>query len=187
MPINHFNMIAGVYDRAATFLLSASLSEQLSLTSGSLILDAGGGTGRVGAALTGETRRVVVVDSALEMLRHAVRRNLSSVYAPLENLPFSSGLFDRIIMMDAFHHVFDQKKTASELLRVLKTGGRIVIVEPDIHRFRMKLLAMGEKLLLMRSHFLSGGQIAGLFEDRNVHVGVMIDGYNVFVLIEKVR
>jgi ubiquinone/menaquinone biosynthesis C-methylase UbiE len=142
---------------------------------------------RVAAALVGAGRKLIVVDSAQAMLRHAVHRNLFSIYAPLENLPLSSGLVDRVIMMDAFHHVLDQKKTASELLRVLGPGGRIVIVEPDIRHFRMKLLAVGEKLLLMRSHFLSGERIAGLFENRNVLVGVRYDEYNVIVSIEKVR
>jgi demethylmenaquinone methyltransferase/2-methoxy-6-polyprenyl-1,4-benzoquinol methylase len=47
--------------------------------------------------------------------------------------------------------------------RVLKPGGRIVIEEPDIRAFGVKLIAVAEKLLLMRSHFLAPDQIVKLF------------------------
>jgi demethylmenaquinone methyltransferase/2-methoxy-6-polyprenyl-1,4-benzoquinol methylase len=46
---------------------------------------------------------------------------------------------------------------------VLKPGGRIVIEEPDIRTFAVKLIAIGETLLLMGSHFLKPDQIAALF------------------------
>ena len=58
-------------------------------------------------------------------------------------------------MVDALHHVIHQGQTAREMYRVLKPGGRIVIEEPDIRKFGVKLIAVAEKLLLMRSHFLS--------------------------------
>ena len=58
-------------------------------------------------------------------------------------------------MVDALHHVINHGQTAREMYRVLKPGGRIVIEEPDIRSFYVKLIAVAEKLLLMRSHFLS--------------------------------
>ena len=72
-------------------------------------------------------------------------------------------------MVDALHHVIDQPSTADEMFRLLKPGGRIIIEEPDIRTFGVKLIALAEKLLLMRSHFLSPQQIAGLFKDAQVH------------------
>jgi hypothetical protein len=50
------------------------------------------------------------------------------------------------------------------MFRVLKPGGVLVIEEPDIRTFGVKLIAIAEKLLLMRSHFLAPDEIVKLFE-----------------------
>jgi ubiquinone/menaquinone biosynthesis C-methylase UbiE len=59
----------------------------------------------------------------------------------------------------------DHAHTAREMFRVLKPGGVLVIEEPDIRTFGVKLIAIAEKLLLMRSHFLAPDEIMKLFPD----------------------
>ncbi|KAA0260584.1 MAG: methyltransferase domain-containing protein, partial [Chloroflexi bacterium] len=73
--------------------------------------------------------------------------------------------FERIIMVDALHHVENHSRTADEMFRVLKPGGILVIEEPDIRTFGVKLIAIAEKLLLMRSHFLAPDAIMKLFRN----------------------
>jgi len=187
MPFDHFNLIAGLYDRVGQFRVSEPLLGLLALTPNSLLLDAGGGTGRVAAALRRMVREVFVADLSHGMLRRAAGKGLSTVCTPVESLPFPSGSLDRIIMMDALHHVLDQRQTASELWRVLAPGGRIVIIEPDIRKFIVKLLAIGEKALLMRSHFLAAGDIGSLFTDPNGKINVNYNDFNVFFVVEKVK
>jgi demethylmenaquinone methyltransferase/2-methoxy-6-polyprenyl-1,4-benzoquinol methylase len=48
-------------------------------------------------------------------------------------------------------------------MRVLRPGGRIVIEEPNIDHAVVKLIALGERLLLMRSRFYSPTDLARLF------------------------
>jgi demethylmenaquinone methyltransferase/2-methoxy-6-polyprenyl-1,4-benzoquinol methylase len=187
MPLDHFGLIAGFYDRTARFSTHELLFDLLNLPSGGLLLDVGGGTGRVAKALCSMVRETVVADLSRGMLNYAKVKGLSTTCTPAEQLPFASSIFDRIIMVDALHHVFDQRKTITELWRVLAPGGRIVIIEPDIHKFAVKLIAMGEKILLMRSHFLPAEEIAALFENQNTHVRVISDEFNVLVCVEKVR
>jgi ubiquinone/menaquinone biosynthesis C-methylase UbiE len=187
MPFDHFNVIAGLYDRAAQFTLTEPLAGLLSLSPGVLLLDAGGGTGRVAATLRGLVREVVVADPSHGMLRHAAAKGLASICAPAERLPFPSGTFDRIIMRDALHHVRDQGQSMSELWRVLAPGGRLLIIEPDIRQFMVKWIALMEKLLLMRSHFLRGEKIAGFFGGWAARTRTVYSDSNVIVLVERVR
>jgi hypothetical protein len=66
-------------------------------------------------------------------------------------------------MVDALHHVIHYADSAREMFRVLKPDGLLVIEEPDIRTFGVKLIALAEKLLLMRSHFLMPDEIMRLF------------------------
>jgi ubiquinone/menaquinone biosynthesis C-methylase UbiE len=185
MPIDHFDLIAGFYDRAGTFIPSELLLRLLSLSPDNILLDAGGGTGRVAAALGGVIKKAFVADISRGMLRRAAGKGLATVCTLAEALPFPSGSIDRIIMMDALHHVMDQQQVAHELWRVLAPGGRILIIEPDFHKPVVKFLALGEKLLLMRSHFLTGEEIKSLFNDSDAEVDLLFNGTNVCLLAEK--
>jgi demethylmenaquinone methyltransferase/2-methoxy-6-polyprenyl-1,4-benzoquinol methylase len=89
--------------------------------------------------------------------------------------------------VDALHHVYDQQEVVNEFWRVLAPGGRIVIVEPDIHQLAVKLIAIGEKLLLMRSHFLTARKISALFENHGSRVRVVYNKLNIWVCAERVR
>lgn len=187
MPFDHFNIVAGLYNRTEEFTLPPSLIELLGLHSDSLLLDAGGGTGRVAIGLRKIVRGVVVADLSCGMLRYAARKGLTTTCTPAEHLPFAPGTFDRIIMVDALHHVFEQHQAVSEFWRVLAPSGRIVIIEPNIKKFSVKLIAAAEKMLFMRSHFLASDKIASLFENQNVHVRVVFNKLDVWVCAEKVR
>ncbi len=185
MPFDHFDLIAGCYDRAGPFNLSEPFLGYLTLSSENLLLDAGGGTGRVALALRGLVREVFVADVSRGMLRRAAMKGLAAVNSPAESLPFPPESVDRVVMVDALHHVSDQYLTIKELWRVLAPGGRIVIIEPDIDKLVTKLIALIEKILMMRSHFLSGEKISALFIDPDASIHLCKDGFNVILIAEK--
>jgi ubiquinone/menaquinone biosynthesis C-methylase UbiE len=187
MPFNHFDVIASLYNRTAQFSVTAPLLDLLDLPPNGLLLDIGGGTGRVAEALRNMVHETVVVDPSRGMLLHAANKGLVTTCAPAEHLPFASSTFDRIIMVDTLHHVFNQRQTVTDLWRVLAPAGRIIVIEPDIHRFTVKLIAIGEKMLLMRSHFLPAVEIAALFVSHNTHVQVIANDLNIWICAEKVR
>jgi ubiquinone/menaquinone biosynthesis C-methylase UbiE len=187
MPIlDHFELLAPFYDRVIKLQDIERLVQYAGLPTPGLILDAGGGTGRVAQALKDFASQVIVADASLGMLQQAkIKDGLYVVCSETEKLPFPDGLFDRVIMVDALHHVYDQENTISELLRVLKPNGRVLIEEPDIRLLSVKLVALAEKLAFMRSHFLSPTSIAALFSSKDAQVQIEKDGFNSWVIAEK--
>jgi demethylmenaquinone methyltransferase/2-methoxy-6-polyprenyl-1,4-benzoquinol methylase len=169
MPFDHFHLIAPIYARAQYHALDR-MREHAALPVRGRLLDVGGGTGRVAAALHDLVDEIVVTDISMGMLRRTPRPTLMPASCFSESLPFPSGSFERVIMVDALHHVLDQSATACEMWRVLKPGGRIVIEEPDIRTFGVKLIALAEKLLIMRSHFLTPARIASLFPEADTQI-----------------
>jgi demethylmenaquinone methyltransferase/2-methoxy-6-polyprenyl-1,4-benzoquinol methylase len=187
MPtLDHFGFIAPYYDRVIRPRAVEKFVQMAGLPVTGGVLDAGGGTGRVAQALRDFAGWLVVLDLSLGMLQQASAKNgLRAVCSATERLPFPDESFERVIMVDALHHVIDHAETASELWRVLKPGGRLVIEEPDIRTFSIKLVALAEKLALMRSHFVSPPQIARLFPYAKADCRVEQEGYNAWVIIDK--
>ena len=158
----------------------------VNLPSGGVILDAGGGTGRVAQFFRARAGQVVVADQTYKMLQEVHQKDgLQPVCSYVEQMPFGDNTFDRIIMVDALHHVINQVSTANELWRLLKPGGLVVIEEPNILSFEVKLIALAEKMALMRSHFIPPRQIASLFHIHNADVHIEVDGSTAWIVITK--
>lgn len=187
MPIfDHFEFIAPFYERFIPLREPEQMIELLGLPVDGPLLDAGGGTGRVSQALKRILPQVVVVDLSHGMLQQAVaRHDLQSVRSHTEFLPFPDQTFSRVIMVDALHHVCSHEQTASELWRVLRPGGRLIIEEPDVRVFSVKLVALAEKLALMRSHFISPPRIMALFPSEGAVKYIQQEGFNAWVIVDK--
>jgi demethylmenaquinone methyltransferase/2-methoxy-6-polyprenyl-1,4-benzoquinol methylase len=97
------------------------------------LLDAGSGTGGVAAQaerIVGRQGQVVALDPSLGMLRRAGGRALKRrVRGLAESLPFPDQRFDRLSMGFALRHVADLRAAFREYRRVLKAGGRLLLLE----------------------------------------------------------
>lgn len=183
----HFKLLAPFYERFIKPQEPENILSHLGLTQASgTVLDAGGGTGRVAQYFVGKAERVVVADQTFEMLQEVRKKNgLEAVCSLTEEMPFEDGHFCCIVMVDALHHVADQAATIRELWRMVKPGGRVIIEEPDIRRFSVKVLALAEKLALMRSHFLSPQKVISLFDFPGASSRVEVEGWTAWIIIEK--
>jgi demethylmenaquinone methyltransferase/2-methoxy-6-polyprenyl-1,4-benzoquinol methylase len=187
MPgFDHFDFLAPIYDRVIQPKIPEILARLAKLPTAGSLLDAGGGTGRVAFALRELAEQTLVADASAGMLRQAALKDgLVKVCSTSEALPFPDDTFERVIMVDALHHVYSQAQTAGELWRVLQPGGVLVIEEPDISTFAVRVIALAEKLALMRSHILSAEQIAALFVYPGAQTAVHRQDYTAWVVVEK--
>jgi malonyl-CoA O-methyltransferase len=103
--------------------------------SGLSVLDAGCGKGRFARALIARypSAEMWGVDVSDAMLLH-VPPGIRTKQGSLLNLPFSDSSFDRVYCVEALEHAIDPSAAVSELCRVAKPGGRIVIVDKNIQR-----------------------------------------------------
>ena len=100
---------------------------------GMRVLDAGAGTGVVSwlqQQMVGDDGVVVALDPSSGMLSEAKKRGVQRVTQGLgEKLPFADDVFDRVTMSYALRHVADLQALFDEFLRVLKPGGKLLILE----------------------------------------------------------
>jgi len=184
--IDHFGLLAPLYEHFITPQLPDKMLSLAHAPAGGILLDVGGGTGRTAQFFIGTPGLIVVADLSMKMVLEVRKKpGLQPVCSYSEALPFDDGVFNRIIMVDAFHHVVDQAATARELFRLIKPGGVIVIEEPDYSFFRNKLIALAEKLVLMRSHFLYPAAIADLFPQPNAKTRIETENTTSWIIISK--
>ena len=104
------------------------------------VLDLAGGTGDLTAKfsrLVGEKGEVVLADindSMLKMGREKLRDlgivgNVNYVQANAEELPFPDNYFDCITISFGLRNVTDKDKALRSMFRVLKPGGRLLVLE----------------------------------------------------------
>ena len=107
------------------------------------VLDAACGTGRHVAHLASAGHRVVGVDATPEMLERAAAKvpGARFVTGDLTALPLPDGAMDLAVCALALTHCADLGPPVSELARVVRSGGRVII--SDVHPFSVILGAHG--------------------------------------------
>jgi ArsR family transcriptional regulator len=100
----------------------------------SLVGDLGCGTGHLTSILSPVVRRVIAVDGSEDMLGAARGRlnaapNVEFRLGDLENLPIANGELDVAALSLVLHYVAEPQAALSEAHRVLKPGGRLVVLD----------------------------------------------------------
>jgi ubiquinone/menaquinone biosynthesis C-methylase UbiE/DNA-binding MarR family transcriptional regulator len=100
--------------------------------------DLGCGTGLVSAALAPFVARVIAVDASAPMLQAAKKRlrgvtNVELRRGDLETLPIDDRRLDAAMLMLVLHHVPQPERALADVARVLKPGGRLLVVDMLSH------------------------------------------------------
>lgn len=120
----------------------------LNIQPGVHFLDIGCGTGwAVGqvAKLINDQGLFYGVDLSAKMIEKAKenfrgRENLVFTQANVESIPLNSNFFDIIICTNSFHHYPNPEKAIDEMHRLLRSGGKVYILDPTADSGFMKFI-----------------------------------------------
>lgn len=114
----------------------ALLPELAGLTGRETVLDVATATGNTAFALAPHAQRITGLDLTPEMLAEAGRQaaargitNVDFVLGDAEAMPFPDATFDVVTCRIAAHHFPDVARFCRETYRVLKPGGRCLLVD----------------------------------------------------------
>lgn len=159
--------------------------KEISFSKDTKILDMSCGTGELLKELKGKAD-LTGADISEEMLKKArakLPKEIRLQRADVHDLPFKDSTFDYTITTEAFHHYHNQPKALSELKRVTKHNGKVIVV--DVNFFLRLVHWLFEKLepgcakVNSRKEMLQLFQKAGLRnikQRRNFVFAVMTSG-----------
>jgi len=107
-----------------------------------VIADLGAGEGTVSLLLARRAKEVIAVDNSEKMVEFGLRvarkhgvRNLQYRRGDLEALPIKDGEVDVALFSQSLHHAQHPEVAIAEARRILKSGGRIIILDLVKHSF----------------------------------------------------
>jgi demethylmenaquinone methyltransferase / 2-methoxy-6-polyprenyl-1,4-benzoquinol methylase len=131
-----FSPIAPNYDRWSAVLSlgqdprwRSEMVSRLNLPHGARVLDVAAGTGLITSLLERDGLSAVALDPASNMLVRARQRGAQAVLGTAEALPFPDATFDGLTFGYLLRYVRDPLDTMRELVRVVRPGGPIGMVE----------------------------------------------------------
>jgi len=144
--LNHDDRVRQEFARQAdTFSASSAITDveltqhfitALGEAARGYVLDVACGPGILSAAIAKAAREVVAFDLTPEMLKKAAQRcgeagvgNVSFREGNAAELPFANSTFDAAVTRLSVHHFQRPDRVMSEIFRVLRPGGRLVVAD----------------------------------------------------------
>src|SRR5215468_1307807 len=140
----YFDELAGKFGRSYVPGRSwKALSHALiSLVPKLTIVDLGAGEGTLSQLLARNARKVIAVDNSPKMVEFGSKlakehgfKNLEYRLGDIEDPPIAKNSVDLVVLSQALHHAIHPQRAISAAHRMLKRGGRLVILDLLSHRF----------------------------------------------------
>jgi ArsR family transcriptional regulator len=132
-----------------------------------LIADLGAGEGHLSQLLAKRARRVIAVDNSEKMVEYGTSlarengiHNLEYRLGDIEEPPIDAEAVDLVIFSQALHHAGNPQRAVHSAYRILRPGGRVVILDLLAHQFEQARELYADTWL-----GFSESAITGFFED----------------------
>jgi len=140
----YFNRLAGKFGR--TYIPGRSWQALahalLGLLPPMVIADLGAGEGTLSQLLARSARKVIAIDHSEKMVEFASElarehgyRNLEYRLGDIEAPPIDDGTVDLALFSQALHHAASPQRAVDSAFRILKPGGRVVILDLASHSY----------------------------------------------------
>ncbi len=157
--------------------LHRRLAPLLAVEDDERVLDVGCGTGNLavslaldhpGASVNGIDFSPGMISAAREKLPPGV--NVVFRVAAAEELPFGDGEFDLVYSTLSFHHWEDRTKGLAECTRVLRPGGRLIVIDITGDRWYCRMYRIFGCFRHLTGHvpYAGAAEISGLFEEQGL-------------------
>ncbi len=140
----YFDQLAGKFGRSHSPGRSwqALAQTMIALLPPLTVADLGAGEGTLSQLLAKTARKVIAVDNAPKMVEFGSQlakkhgfKNLEYRLGDIEDPPIAKGSVDLAIFSQALHHAIHPERAIAAAHRILKKGGRIVVLDLLSHRF----------------------------------------------------
>lgn len=140
----YFDQLAGRFGRSHCPGRSweALAHTMISLLPPLTVADLGAGEGTLSQLLAKKARKVIAVDNAPKMVEFGSQlakkhgfKNLEYRLGDIEDPPIEKNSVDLAIFSQALHHAIHPERAISAAYRILKKGGRVVVLDLLSHRF----------------------------------------------------
>lgn len=141
MDFSHTHHFAAHFDDASrdAWQKPEHVLQLLAIRPGARVVDLGAGTGYFVSVLSpavGESGRVLAVDSERKMIEHLMKRatekrwrNVETRLVPPDDPKLEANTWDRILVVNTWHHIDQRAAYTQKLARALKPGGVLLIVD----------------------------------------------------------
>lgn len=144
LAAGYFNKLAGKFGR--TYIPGRSWQalahSLLRLLPPMVIADLGAGEGTLSQLLAGSAERVIAIDSSEKMVEFGTQlarqhgfKNLEYRLGDIETPPIADASVDLALFSQALHHAASPPKAVSAAHRILRPGGRVVILDLATHSY----------------------------------------------------
>jgi ubiquinone/menaquinone biosynthesis C-methylase UbiE len=166
--------------------------DMLSPSPGERILDVGGGKGAVAGFVLEASGGAEVFAIDTDRKRVAAMKvaepEVGAFVAGAESIPFADSSFDRAYSTMAVHHFTDLERGIRELARVLRSGGRLVVLDVDPSSGMGRLFRFLEGVVMRRRmNFMGAGEMALRLKDAGGFQVMEVRGRKAWYLIRCTR